>query len=106
MRVRSLRQAGSCFPSSSTSFSVVTKENVTRLDAWVRSSRFLSLDGETRGNLGRPPPALQTHDGAGAVQLEPVAAGVSDIVVDGVVELDRAHGAGDDGARVGAGEQT
>lgn len=70
---------------------------------WVPPFRLLSLDGEARGDLRRPPPALQAHDGARAVQHEAVAAGVRDVVVDRVVELDGAHGARDDGAWVGAG---
>lgn len=72
----------------------------------MRASRFLSLDGETRGDLRRPATALQAHDGAGAVQHEAIAAGVGYVVVDGVVELDGAHRARDDGAGVRAGEQT
>lgn len=72
----------------------------------IHASHFLSLDGETRGDLRRPAAALQTHDGAGAVQHEALAACVGDVVVDGVVELDGAHCARDDGAGVRAGEQT
>lgn len=56
--------------------------------------------------MRRPAAALQTHDGAGAVQHEALAACVGDVVVDGVVELDGAHCARDDGAGVRAGEQT
>lgn len=68
--------------------------------------RLPSLNWQTRGDLRGPPAALQTHDGARPVQHEALAARVGDVVVDGVVELDGAHGARDDGAGVGAGEHT